>query len=128
MKALAAQQGRTLEGDQFPDRGSFYRSDQFSFAKIGIPAIYLDMGTKFRDRPADWGKQKAEEYEAKDYHQPSDELTSAWTFDGMIEDAKLGFYAGVVLANDDTMPTWNPGDEFEAARKAAIAEAGAGGQ
>jgi Zn-dependent M28 family amino/carboxypeptidase len=120
VKALAAQQGRTLEGDQFPDRGSFYRSDQFNFAKIGVPAIYLDAGTKFRGRPAEWGKQKAEEYEEKDYHQPSDELTPDWSFEGMIEDARLGFYAGVVIANDDKMPTWNPGDEFEAARKAAL--------
>jgi Zn-dependent M28 family amino/carboxypeptidase len=127
VKALAAQQGRTLVGDQFPDRGSFYRSDQFNFAKIGVPAIYLDAGTKVRDRPEGWGKQKAEEYEAKDYHQPSDELTPEWNFEGMIEDARLGFYAGVLIANDDKMPTWNPGDEFEAARKAALAEAAKGG-
>ncbi len=126
VKALAAQQDRTLEGDQFPDRGSFYRSDQFNFAKIGVPAIYLDSGTKFRGRPAEWGKQKAEEYEAKDYHQPSDELRPDWTFEGMIEDARIGFFAGVVIANDDKMPTWNPGDEFEAARKAALAEVAKG--
>lgn len=126
VKALATQQGRTLEGDQFPDRGSFYRSDQFNFAKIGVPAIYLDSGTKFRGRPAEWGKQKAEEYEEKDYHQPSDELTPGWTFDGMIEDARLGFYAGVVVANDDKLPAWNPGDEFEAARKAALEEVAKG--
>ena len=124
--SLAATQDRKVVGDQFPDRGSFYRSDQFNFAKIGVPAIYLDAGTKFRGRPEEWGKEKAEEYEAKDYHQPSDELRPDWNYDGMIEDAKLGFYAGVILANDDQMPTWNPGDEFEAARKAAIAEAGKG--
>ena len=126
VKSLAATQDRKVVGDQFPDRGSFYRSDQFNFAKIGVPAIYLDAGTKFRGRPEAWGKEKAEEYEAKDYHQPSDELRPDWNYDGMIEDAKLGFYAGVVLANDDKMPTWKPGDEFEAARKAAIAEAGKG--
>jgi Zn-dependent M28 family amino/carboxypeptidase len=126
VKTLAARQDRTVVGDQFPDRGSFYRSDQFNFAKIGVPAIYLDSGTKFRDRPEEWGKEKAEEYEAKDYHQPSDEMRPDWNYDGMIEDARLGFYAGVVVANDDKMPTWNPGDEFEAARKAALAEAGKG--
>jgi Zn-dependent M28 family amino/carboxypeptidase len=124
--SLAATQDRKVVGDQFPDRGSFYRSDQFNFAKIGVPAIYLDAGTKFRGRPEEWGKQKAEEYEAKDYHQPSDELRPDWNYEGMIEDAKLGFYAGVVLANDDQMPTWKPGDEFEAARKAAIADAAKG--
>jgi Zn-dependent M28 family amino/carboxypeptidase len=126
VKALATQQGRTVVGDQFPEDGSFYRSDQFSFAKIGVPAIYLDLGSKFRDRPADWAKQKVKEYDEKDYHQPSDELTPAWSFEGLVEDARLGFYAGVVLANDDKMPTWNPGDEFEAARKAAIEEVAKG--
>jgi Zn-dependent M28 family amino/carboxypeptidase len=124
--SLAATQDRKVVGDQFPDRGSFYRSDQFNFAKIGVPAIYLDAGTKYRGRPEEWGKQKAEEYEAKDYHQPSDELRPDWNYEGMIEDARLGFFAGVVLANDDQMPTWKPGDEFEAARKAAITEAAQG--
>jgi Zn-dependent M28 family amino/carboxypeptidase len=126
VKTLAAKQDRAVVGDQFPDRGSFYRSDQFNFAKIGVPAIYLDAGTKFRGHPDEWGKEKAEEYEAKDYHQPSDEMRPDWNYDGMIEDAKLGFYAGLVVADDAKMPTWNPGDEFEAARKAAIAKAGQG--
>ena len=126
VKALAAQQGRTVVGDQFPDHGSFYRSDQFSFAKIGVPAIYLDLGSKFKDKPADWAKQKIEEYEENDYHQPSDELKPAWDFTGLVDDARLGFFAGVVLANDDKMPTWNPGDEFEAARKAALADVAKG--
>jgi Zn-dependent M28 family amino/carboxypeptidase len=127
VKGLAQQQGRTVVGDQFPDRGFFYRSDQFNFAKIGVPAIYLDSGTKYRDRPAEWGVQKAEEYESKHYHQPSDELKDDWNYEGMIEDARVGFFAGVLVANDDKLPTWNPGDEFEAARKAALAEAAKGG-
>jgi Zn-dependent M28 family amino/carboxypeptidase len=127
VKGLAAQQGRTVVGDQFPDRGFFYRSDQFNFAKIGVPALYLDTGTKYRDRPAEWGVQKAEEFEEKHYHQPSDELRDDWNYEGMIEDARIGFFSGVLIANGDKMPTWNPGDEFEAARKAALAEAAQGG-
>ena len=126
VKGLAEKQGRQVLGDQFPDRGFFYRSDQFNFAKIGVPAIYLDAGTNFRDRPQGWGKEKAEAWEAQHYHQPSDEMGADWNYEGMIEDARLGFYAGVVIANGDQMPTWNPGDEFEAARKAAIAAAGKG--
>jgi len=126
VKALAAQQDRTVVGDQFPDRGSFYRSDQFNFAKIGVPAIYMGAGVKFRGHPEEWGKEKVEGYVQKNYHQPSDEITPDWTFDGMIEDARLGFFAGVVIANDDKMPTWTPGDEFEAARKAALAAAAGG--
>ncbi len=120
VKKIAATQGRTVVGDQFPDKGFFYRSDQFSFAKIGVPAIYLDSGTHFRGKPDNWGKEKLEEWEAKHYHQPSDEMTPDWNFDGMIEDARLGFEAGVDIANDPKLPAWVPGDEFEAARKAAV--------
>jgi Zn-dependent M28 family amino/carboxypeptidase len=122
VKALADRQGRKLLPDQFPDRGFFYRSDQFNFAKIGVPAIYLDNGTEFIGKPADWGKQQVEDYEENRYHQPSDEYDPKWTYDGMIEDAQLGFYAGLSIAENPTLPTWNPGDEFEAARKKALAE------
>ena len=62
-----------------------------------------------------------EDYESKRYHQPSDEFDPSWTYDGMIEDAQLGFYAGLSVAENPTLPAWNPGDEFEAARKKALA-------
>ncbi|HEX6900965.1 MAG TPA: M28 family metallopeptidase [Thermoanaerobaculia bacterium] len=124
VKSLADRQGRKLLPDQFPDRGFFYRSDQFNFAKIGVPAIYLDNGTEFIGKPADWGKQQVEDYEEHRYHQPSDEYDPKWTYDGMIEDAQLGFYAGLSIAENPTLPAWNPGDEFEAARKKALAEVG----
>ena len=119
VEQIAARQGRTVKPDQFPDRGSFYRSDQFSFAQIGVPSLYLDEGTEFIGRPPGWGRQQIEMYQARDYHQPSDHLRPEWTFDGMIEDARLGFRVGHEVANADQMPTWRPGDEFEAARKAA---------
>ena len=118
--AVAAEQGRVMKPDQFPDRGYFYRSDQFSFAQIGVPALYLDTGTDFVDRPGDWGKSQVNHYTDVNYHQPSDEYDDSWNFDGMIADAQLGFWTGLAIANADEMPTWNPGDEFEAARKAAI--------
>jgi Zn-dependent M28 family amino/carboxypeptidase len=118
---IAATQQRTVVGDQFPEKGFFYRSDQFSFAKIGVPSIYLHSGTRFRGHPDAWGKEQVVAWEAKHYHQPSDQLTPDWNFDGMIEDARLGFYAGLNIANDPKLPTWNPGNEFEAARKAALA-------
>ncbi len=126
VKALAARQGRRLEGDQFPDRGFFYRSDQFSFAKVGVPAIHPEAGTDFIGKPAGWGKQQAEEYELHRYHQPSDQFDPTWVYDGMIEDAQLGFYTGLVVADTTAMPTWNPGDEFEAVRKKSLAEVAKG--
>ena len=121
-KAAAAHQNRTLEPDQFPDRGYYYRSDQFSFAKIGVPALYFDNGTDFIGRPEGWGRKQIEAWTEKQYHQPSDELDGTWNFDGMVEDAKLGFFAGWLIAEQDEMPQWRPGDEFDAARKRALKE------
>jgi Zn-dependent M28 family amino/carboxypeptidase len=108
--------------DQFPDRGYFYRSDQFPLARIGVPAAYFDDGTDVIGKPAGYGKQKKEEFEAKDYHQPSDELTPAWDFSGAVEDTQLMFYLGLKVANETALPAWRAGDEFEAARKKALAE------
>lgn len=120
VNVIAKMQGRTVKPDQYPDRGFFYRSDQFNFAKIGVPAMYLDTGVDFIDRPAGWGGERHAEYEARHYHQPSDQLTDDWNFEGMIEDAQLGFYVGIDVANADEMPSWMPGDEFDAARRAAL--------
>jgi Zn-dependent M28 family amino/carboxypeptidase len=120
--ALAQMQGRTVKPDQFPDRGTFYRSDQFSFAKIGVPAAYLKFGTDVIGRPAGYGKEQVEAYEKNDYHQPSDELKDTWDLSGAVEDAQLAFYLGCRVAGADVMPQWNKGDEFEAARKKALAE------
>jgi Zn-dependent M28 family amino/carboxypeptidase len=118
---VAQRQGRVVQPDQFPDRGAYYRSDQFAFAKIGVPALYFESGTDFVGRAAGWGKQKLEEWEQKQYHQPSDKLDNTWNFEGMIEDAQLGLFCGWLIAQADSMPTWNPGDEFEEARRNALA-------
>lgn len=121
-------QGRRLEPDQFPDKGYYYRSDQFSLAQIGVPALYFDTGTEFVGRPEGWGKETLDAWTETHYHQPSDELTPEWNFDGMIQDALVGFYAGVILGNAPEMPTWNPGDEFEAARQEALEALGESGE
>jgi Zn-dependent M28 family amino/carboxypeptidase len=120
-EGVARWQGRVIKPDQFPDRGYYYRSDQFAFAKIGVPALFFDAGTDFIGRSPEWGRQQLETWELKKYHQPADKLDDTWNFDGMIEDAQLGFYSGWLIAQADAMPTWNPGDEFEAARKKALA-------
>jgi Zn-dependent M28 family amino/carboxypeptidase len=120
---VAAHQQRVLKADQFPDRGSYYRSDNFNFAKIGVPAFYFSGGTEVIDRPPGWGVEQVNAYVERDYHQPSDELTDEWRFDGLVLDAQFGFFAGFVVANDPPLPRWNPGNEFEAARLAAVAAA-----
>ena len=117
---IAGEQGRVVKPDQFSDRGYFYRSDQFSFAKIGVPAMYLDTGTDFVDRPPEWGREQQNHYTEVNYHQPTDEYSPSWTFDGMVDDALLGYWTGLAIANADDKPTWVPGDEFEAARLEAL--------
>jgi Zn-dependent M28 family amino/carboxypeptidase len=117
-------QGRVLTGDQFPDRGEFYRSDQFSFAKVGVPGLYFKDGVDFLGRPPGWGRQQIEQWELKKYHQPSDKLDDSWNFDGMIEDAQRDMLLAWLIAQAQTMPSWKPGDEFEAARKRALAALG----
>ena len=120
MSGIAAEQGRVVKPDQFSDKGYFYRSDQFSFAQIGVPAMYLDTGTDFVDRPPGWGAEQLIHYTDVNYHQPSDEYDDSWNFEGMISDAQLGFWAGLAIANADEMQTWTEGDEFEAARLKAL--------
>ena len=120
-RALVEKQGRVLVPDQNPDKGYYYRSDQFSCAKIGVPALYFDEGTDYIGKPAGWGKQQHDAWTEHVYHQPSDQLNDSWNFDGMIEDATVGFEAGWLVAQADEMPAWNAGDEFEAARKKALA-------
>jgi Zn-dependent M28 family amino/carboxypeptidase len=117
---IADEQGRVVKPDQFADKGYFYRSDQFSFAKIGVPAMYLDTGTDFVDRPEGWGREQMDHYTNVNYHQPTDEYDENWNLEGMVDDAALGFWTGLAIANADEMPQWKPGDEFEAARKAAL--------
>ncbi len=117
---VAEYQGRVVQPDQFPDRGFFYRSDQFALAQIGVPAMYIDGGTDFVGRPEGWGAERIKEWEELHYHQPTDELDADWNFAGMAEDARFGFQAGLIVANDETLPRWRPGDEFEAAREAAL--------
>lgn len=122
--AIAALQGRHVVADASPDKGFFYRSDQFPLARAGVPAAYFEAGTDVVGKPG-LGEQKQKEYDDRDYHQPSDELRPEWDFSGAAEDARFFFYLGLEGANAAAMPAWRPGDEFEAARKKALAEAGA---
>jgi Zn-dependent M28 family amino/carboxypeptidase len=110
--SIASRQGRALHGDAFPDRGSFYRSDQFSFAKIGVPSIYISGGPGFIGRPPGWGEARVVDYERHRYHQPSDEYDPNWDWSGAVEDVELLLDAGFAIANTDALPSWRPGDEF----------------
>jgi Zn-dependent M28 family amino/carboxypeptidase len=119
VRKVAAEQGRTVHGDPYPDRGSFYRSDMFPLARAGIPPVAVKGGPNYEGKPKGWGAEQALEYERKHYHQPSDEYRGDWDLSGTVQDAQLQLLVGLRIANAPRMPTWTPGDEFEAARKSA---------
>jgi len=121
--AVAKSQKRIVTPDHFPDRGYYYRSDQFSLAKIGVPGVYLHSGIEVVGKPAGWGKQQLDEWVEKIYHQPSDEYSEDWNLSGALEDTRLLYEVGRRIANQADMPAWTAGDEFEAARKQAIESA-----
>jgi hypothetical protein len=122
LAGLAEKQGRYVTGESTPRSGWYYRSDQFSFARIGVPAIWFKSGTDFIDRPEGWGEQQYADWIDRNYHRPSDEVEDSWNFDGLLEDAHLGFQLALTVASADEMPTWYPGDEFEDERLAALAD------
>jgi Zn-dependent M28 family amino/carboxypeptidase len=122
VQRVAAWQGRDVTPDQFPDRGYYYRSDQFSLAKIGVPGVYLHSGIHVIGKPEGWGKSKLEEWTETKYHQTSDEFDEQWDLRGAIQDIYLLFYTGMIAAQDNEFPQWTPGDEFEAARTRALRE------
>lgn len=128
IRLLAAKQGRVVKPDQLSDRGFFYRSDQFNFAKAGVPSAYFASGTDYVGRPEGWGKQQREQWEGKHYHQPSDQLSQGWDLSGAVDDARLYFQLVLEVANARAMPSWNKGDEFEAARLKSLGAATATGR
>jgi Zn-dependent M28 family amino/carboxypeptidase len=122
VERIAHWQNRTVVGDRFPDRGYYYRSDQFSLAKVGVPGIYLHAGTHVIGKPDGWGEQQLREWTEKIYHQTSDEYDPNWNLGGAIQDSELMFYVAMQVANQPELPAWVKGDEFESTRKAALGE------
>lgn len=101
-----------------PEAGSYYRSDHFNFAKVGIPAIFLTNGIDVVGKGKEYGKQLEDEYNENHYHRPSDSFDAAtWTMAGGIDDLKLMFQLGKKLASTEKMPEWKAGSEFKAIRE-----------
>ncbi len=117
LRAAASEQGRTLRPDPESEKGYFYRSDHFNFAKKGVPALYTDSGTEFEGKDADYGTKKRDEYTSRDYHSPSDEVKDDWDLTGAVDDARLLMAVGYRVANAAAWPEWAPGNEFRAARE-----------
>jgi Zn-dependent M28 family amino/carboxypeptidase len=118
-RQAAQEQGRTLRADPQPEKGYYYRSDHFNFAKQGVPALYIESGVDARTPKApDYLRKKLDEYETNDYHRPSDVVKPDWDLTGAAEDAQVVFAVGYRVANADKFPDWKPGNEFKAKRDA----------
>jgi Zn-dependent M28 family amino/carboxypeptidase len=117
LREAAGAQGRTLRPDPEPEKGFYYRSDHFNFAKQGVPALYVDSGVEFIGKPAEYSKQKRDEYTDVDYHAPSDEVKPDWDLSGAVEDNQLLFLVGYRVASADKWPEWKAGNEFRAKRE-----------
>jgi Zn-dependent M28 family amino/carboxypeptidase len=115
--AAAAEQRRTLRPDAEPEKGFYYRSDHFNFAKQGVPAFDPEPGLDFVGKPAGYGKMKRDEYTAHDYHQPQDEIKPDWVMTGAVQDLDLFLAMGYRIANASKFPEWRAGNEFRAARE-----------
>lgn len=112
----ASAQGRTVNPDPEPEKGFYYRSDHFEFAKVGVPALYTDSGIDYIGKDVNYSKQKRDEYTDKDYHKVSDEIKPDWNLAGAVDDAQLLTTIGYRVAQGEKVPEWKPGTEFKAKR------------
>jgi Zn-dependent M28 family amino/carboxypeptidase len=113
VQRVAARQGRTIVADPFPENGSFYRADQFEFARAGIPGIYAKSGSDFIGKPPGYGSEMRRQYVTNAYHKVDDVIDPEWDLSGAVEDARLLFEAGADIAEGDAWPAWRTGAEFQ---------------
>ncbi len=116
LEAAAKSEGRTPESEPTPEKGFYYRSDHFSFAKLGVPMVYFEGGDDLVTGGKAAAKAAAEDYEKNRYHAPGDEFDEKWDWSGVMSDLKLYYRIGRMLAMTDAWPNWNDGDEFRAVR------------
>lgn len=116
-KDAAGEQGRLIRPDPEPEKGFYYRSDHFNFAKQGVPALHPDEGIDYVGKPADYGETVRHDYTEHRYHQPSDVVSPDWDLSGAQEDLKVFLAVGYRVAEADTLPGWKPGNEFKARRE-----------
>jgi Zn-dependent M28 family amino/carboxypeptidase len=117
---IAAGHGRTVAPDADPEKGFYYRSDHFEFAKQGVPALDPKGGRKYVGKPAGFGKRKQDEYIENDYHKPSDEVRAGWDLSGTVADMQLLVELGYRVAQERHYPEWKPDSEFRARREAML--------
>jgi Zn-dependent M28 family amino/carboxypeptidase len=117
---VATEQGRVLVGDPEPEKGYYYRSDHFEFARQGVPALDPKDGVNFIGKPEGWGLEMRQKWTNEDYHKPSDQIKPYWELSGLAEDIQLLLSVGYRVANAKAYPAWKPGSEFKARREAML--------
>ena len=117
VRDAAAEQGRIVKADPEPEKGMYYRSDHFNFAKQGVPALDPDSGVEYIGKPPDYAKKMRDEWTEHRYHTPQDVVLKDWDLTGTNEDLKVLFAVGYRVAQADKMPEWKPGSEFKAKRE-----------
>ena len=117
VQATAKEFGLTIRPDSRPEAGHYYRSDHFSLARVGVPSFSVGQGLKFAGHDAAWGDAQEKDYVDHRYHQPSDEYQEYMDFSGLAKMARFGYALGLKAASQSSLLGWQPGDEFEAARK-----------
>ena len=120
LKAAAARDGRVLRPDSQPEKGYFFRADNFNLSKVGVPSLYIEPGIESREHPAGWIEAWSKDYVANRYYKPADEYDAAWDVSGSIEELRLLQVVGARAANDPHWPTWYADSEFRAVREASL--------
>ncbi len=117
VEKAAEKQNRIVKQDPMPQKGVFYRSDHFNFAKHGVPALYAKGGMQHLEKGEEWMRKEVEEWTSKYYHKVGDNYEPDWwKLDGVVEDLQLLFDVGYMLSNEDKFPNWYEGKEFKAKR------------
>jgi Zn-dependent M28 family amino/carboxypeptidase len=120
VRDAAAEQGRVVHGDAEPEKGFYYRSDHFNFAKQGVPALSPEGGVEYIGKPADYGQKVRDAWTANRYHKPADVVLPDWDLTGTREDLKVYFAVGYRVAQANKIPEWKPGNEFKAKRDESL--------
>jgi Zn-dependent M28 family amino/carboxypeptidase len=118
LEEAATAQGRHLVEEPNPERGYYYRSDHFNFAKAGVPALYAESGKDSVEFGKEWGAEQAQDYNENRYHAPSDEYDPNWNLEGAAQDILLYFDVASKLSRESSFPNWLEGNEFKGIRDA----------
>lgn len=116
LRDVAKEQGRVVNPDPESEKGFYYRSDHFEFAKVGVPALYADTGIDYVGKDQNYSKSKRDEYTNNDYHKVSDHIKPDWDLAGAADDAQLLTIIGYRVAQAEKFPEWKTGSEFKAKR------------